>query len=178
MSYVLIILLFITRVVYANDQFESEAKKLSNDLKSSLLKNLTEKISKDGVENAIEFCHLNVKPIAKNAADKRTANFEFGRTSHKIRNTDNKPKEWMLSYLKQFEGKTKFDASKDTIIHLDENKKRIYLEPLFMEAKCLFCHGENVDQKIINKIKQIYPDDKATGFKLGEFRGFIWVKEK
>jgi hypothetical protein len=31
--------------------------------------------------------------------------------------------------------------------------------------------------KVSNKFNELYPNDKATGFKLGEFRGFIWVKE-
>jgi hypothetical protein len=47
-----------------------------------------------------------------------------------------------------------------------------------VEAKCLLCHGDNVSKDIGDKIQNLYPQDKATGFKLGEFRGFIWIKEK
>jgi len=32
--------------------------------------------------------------------------------------------------------------------------------------------------QVSEKIKSLYPQDQAIGFKQGEFRGFIWVKEK
>jgi hypothetical protein len=28
------------------------------------------------------------------------------------------------------------------------------------------------------KVTSLYPEDKAVAFKLGEFRGMIWIKEK
>lgn len=160
------------------DTFESDAKSLARDLRTSLMKNLSEKIAKEGPVAAVPFCHANVKLIAKDAAKERMTKYEFGRTSHKIRNTANAPLPWANKYLKDFEGKKKGEASKDFIIHKLENSKRVYLEPLYIEAKCLLCHGDNVEKDIQAKIQVFYPQDNATGFKLGEFRGFIWVKEK
>jgi hypothetical protein len=104
--------------------------------------------------------------------------FEFGRTSHKIRNQANAPQPWADVYLKEFQGTFKGDIKKDFIIHKLENSKRVYLEPLYVQAQCLTCHGETVAPEIKTKLAEIYPQDKATGFKLGEFRGFIWIKEK
>lgn len=40
-----------------NDNFENEAKELATDLKMSLMKNLSEKITKDGPVEAVPFCH-------------------------------------------------------------------------------------------------------------------------
>lgn len=155
-----------------------EAKSLASDLRMSLMQNLSEKISKEGVEKAVPFCHANVKALAKGAAKDRIEKFEFGRTSHKVRNVANNPQPWADKYLKEFAGSKKGEIKKDYILHSLENGKRVYLEPLYVEAKCLLCHGENVASNVSAKVKELYPDDKATGFKLGEFRGFIWVKEK
>ncbi len=160
------------------DNFEKEAKALASDLKTSLMKNLSEKMSKDGPVNAVQFCHTNVKLIAKGAAKDRLSKFDFGRTSHKLRNQANAPAPWADQYLKEFESKRKGEISKTSIIHLLEDGKRVYMEPLYVESKCLLCHGENVSKNVNDKILKLYPDDKATGFKLGDFRGFIWVKEK
>lgn len=160
------------------DDFEIEAGSLVSDLKTSLMKNLSEKITKDGVVEAIPFCHSKIGVIAKDAVKDRMIKYEFGRTSHKIRNTANTPQSWAIEYLKEFEGKKKGDVKKVFIVHKLENSKRIYMEPLYVEAKCLLCHGENIAGNVNSKIKEVYPQDKATGFKLGEFRGFIWVKEK
>lgn len=172
-----LLVMLLTTTAHAQD-FETEAKALATDLKMSLMKNLADKIAEAGPVKAITFCHENVKPIAKSAAKDRMDKFEFGRTSHKIRNSNNSPQPWAESYLKEFQGKFKGDIKKDFVIHRLENSKRIYLEPLYVQAQCLVCHGEKIDKDIKNKLDEIYPQDKATGFKLGEFRGFIWIKEK
>lgn len=175
----LITLLFCSTIAFATeDQFVKEAGSLATDLKQSLMKNLSDKISKEGVVAAVPFCHANVKSIAKGAAKERIEKYEFGRTSHKIRNVSNNPQPWSVNYLKEFEGKKKGEIAKSHIVHKLENGKRIYMEPLYVEAKCLLCHGDKVSTDVSSKIKELYPEDKATGFKLGEFRGFIWVKEK
>lgn len=174
--FLLLTLVFLSSA-HAQD-FETEAKSLAHDLKSSLMKNLSENIAKDVPVKAISFCHVNVKPIAKSAAKERALKFDFGRTSHKIRNEANAPQAWADVYLKEFQGTFKGDVKKEFIIHKLENSKRVYLEPLYVQAQCLTCHGEKVAPEIRNKLAEIYPNDKATGFKLGEFRGFIWIKEK
>lgn len=158
--------------------FEAEAKKLATDLKSSLMKNLSQQIAKEGAVKAIPFCHANVGPIAKLAADERMSKYEFGRTSHKVRNEKNKADPWVLGYLEEFQGKFKDDIKKDYIIHRFENGKQVYLEPLYVQAQCLTCHGENINKSVKTELNKIYPNDQATGFKLNEFRGFLWIKEK
>ena len=44
-----------------------------------------------------------------------------------------------------------------------------------MGEPCLTCHGERVSDAVHEQIAELYPDDRATGFKLGEFRGLLWV---
>jgi hypothetical protein len=178
MNYSLILLsLLVVKPVMADD-FEREAKKLAEDLRTSLMKNLSEKISQEGVVQAVPFCHANVKTIAKSAAQDRIQKYEFGRTSHRVRNQENQPKDWMLPYLEEYKGSFKKDGKKDFLIHKLADSKRVYLEPVYIEARCLLCHGENVSKDVKERIKSLYPNDKAQGFKLGEFRGFVWVKEK
>lgn len=177
MKYLVLVMLLNINTSYA-DEFEAEARQLVIDLKSSLMKNLSEQMSKKGPLEAISFCHDNVIPIARSAAKERINKFEFGRTSHKIRNEKNAPQSWAVPYIKEFQGKFQGDMKKDFIIHRLENSKRVYLSPLYVQAQCLTCHGENVSPELDKKIKSLYPNDKATGFKIGEFRGFIWVKEK
>lgn len=172
------LLLIFTFQSFAADNFEVEAKELAADLKKLLMKNLNEKMEKDGNVNAIPFCHVNAVPILKGVAGDRIKKFEFGRTSHKVRNEKNSSQPWAKIYLTEFQGKLKGEVKKDSIIHRLENGKRIYLEPLYVQAQCLICHGDNIAKDVQAQLKELYPHDKATGFKLNEFRGFIWVKEK
>lgn len=178
MNYFILAVFTLSLAFATEDNFEIEARALATDLKMSLMKNLSEKIAKDGPVEAVPFCHANVKPIAKGAAKDRVSKFEFGRTSHKVRSGENRPQTWAVQYLKEFEGKKKGEIKRSSILHTLPDGKRVYMEPLYVEAKCLLCHGDNVSKNINDKIQGLYPEDKATGFKLNEFRGFVWVKEK
>lgn len=162
----------------AKTDFVEEAKNLAKDLKGSLVTELSKAIQKKGVDGAVPFCHANVGSIAKGAGGDRLSKFEIGRTSHKVRNPSNEAEPWMRSYLDKFKGKFKGEMKKDHLVHRFENGKRAYIEPLYVKAKCLLCHGENVSAGVKQKISALYPDDQATGFKMNEFRGFIWIKER
>ena len=165
-------------VFAAEDKFLDEAPALAKILRTSLVKELTGKIEKDGALSAIPYCHDNVKTIAKTAAKDYLEKYSFGRTSHKIRNTQNNPEAWMNEYLEKFKT-TKADPQKiQSVVHKLPNGKRVYLEALYVQPKCLICHGDSVAKEVNDKIKSLYPADQATGFKLDEFRGFVWVKEK
>lgn len=164
---------------FSSDLFLSDAQKLSGELKTNLQKQLQVKIAKDGIIGAIPFCHANVGSIAKSAAgEEMIKKYEFGRTSHLIRNSKNKPAPWMEKYLTDFKGKTKEQIQQPYLIHTLDSGKRVYLEPLFVGPLCLQCHGDRVAPEVKDQISKLYPQDQATGFKLGEFRGFVWVKEK
>lgn len=55
MKYLIALLIYSSMSFSADDQFIKEAKTLASDLKKSLMQNLTEKISKDGVAEAVPF---------------------------------------------------------------------------------------------------------------------------
>jgi hypothetical protein len=160
------------------DSFESESAHLAQQLKGHLVNELTKAVTEKGAPAAVEFCQVNVKPIAKSAAGDLIQRYEFGRTSHKIRNLQNKAAEWMDSYLLKYQGTSSSDKLAKSFVHRLPDQKRVYLEPLYVQPLCLQCHGEKIAPAVEEKLSKLYPEDKATGFKLGEFRGFIWVKEK
>jgi hypothetical protein len=160
------------------DTFEKDAAALAGRLKKNLMTTVTDKMNKEGAVAAIPFCHEEVKPLAKEAAGADFEKFSFGRTSHKTRNKANRPEPWMKSYLQRFK-ETRFDPEGTTgLVHTFDNGKRAYVEPLYVMPPCLQCHGESLKPEVKKAITKLYPKDEATGFKLGSFRGLIWVKEK
>ena len=176
--HILMLISVLSSSVYAD--FQKEAPLLAQDLKANLLQELTHQVQTNGVEAAIPFCHTNVKSLAKNSAKERIEKYNFGRTSHKIRNEQNLPKDWMKPLLDKYQGTT-FNKDKTheyKIFGTLPDGKKYYAEPLFVGAQCLSCHGENVTKTVKDKINVFYPNDRATGFKAQEFRGFIWVSEK
>ncbi len=159
------------------DSFPQRAAELAGRLKQNLTKSLTQKISQDGVAQAIGFCHEQVMPIAKTAAGEDIARFEFGRTSHRVRQAKNLPQDWMKPYLSEFQEST-LQKPATAKVHEFADGKRAYLEPLYIQPLCLSCHGSPLSGEVSAEVRRLYPQDQATGFKLGEFRGMIWVKEK
>lgn len=179
MKALLSLLIIYSSIAYGTDDvFTKEAGDLARELRTSLMHNLSREIEKSGPAGAVPYCHLNVKPIAKSAAGERALKYDFGRTSHKVRNTKNSPAPWAESYLKEYQGTMKGDRPGTPIIHKLPDGKKVYLEPLYVESRCLLCHGQNIGAPVIKEINRLYPGDKARGFKLAEFRGFLWVKEK
>jgi hypothetical protein len=41
---------------------------------------------------------------------------------------------------------------------------------------CLQCHGANIAPPVAAKLAELYPEDQATGFAAGDFRGLFWVE--
>jgi hypothetical protein len=176
MKFLLVLILLISTAY--GDSFETDSILLAQKLKAGLMKQLSEQIAKNGASQAVGFCHENVVDLAKQAAGDLSSRYEFGRTSHKWRNDKNEPKEWVRPYLEKYQGKLKSEITQEFIIHKLPQGKRVYLEPLYVAPLCLQCHGESLKSDVKEKISRYYPHDKAIGFKLNEFRGFIWVKEK
>jgi cytochrome c553 len=175
MRRIYLILLLMLHTAHAAD-FATEARKLASDLRTQLMQKLNQQITQGGVAQAVPFCHAQVKPIAKGAAAGREEKYEFGRTSHRVRNAANEPQAWMKPYLERFKGTTQQQGG--PITGKLEDGKNFYLEPVYMQPLCLNCHGEKIKPEVEAKISSLYPQDQARGFKLNEFRGFIWVKEK
>ena len=97
----------------------------------------------------------------------------MGRSSHKLRNPDNAPPQWLAPILDSF-----VDGSADLApLAVSVGNDRVgYVEPILTQALCLACHGESLQPEIATKINESYPDDEATGFEAGEFRGVFWVE--
>jgi hypothetical protein len=174
--FIFLITLQVISVFAKSTTFEADAKKLSATLKSSLVKKVTNVINEKGVEEAIGFCHGHVKEIAKEAGKDFIDRYKFGRTALRVRNPNNRPESWMITYLKDFANSK--EGEKGSVVHQLPDGQRVYLDPIYIKPVCLQCHGQNVSKKTLQKIKSHYPKDEATGYKLGEFRGFVWVMDK
>ena len=51
-----------------------------------------------------------------------------------------------------------------------------YARALVMEPACLLCHGETLAPAIAAAVAERYPEDRATGYRLGELRGIVVVE--
>ena len=54
-----------------------------------------------------------------------------------------------------------------------------FMKPILVQQKCLFCHGsrDQMPEPIRMLLKKHYPFDVATGYKAGELRGTVSIKQ-
>ncbi len=96
----------------------------------------------------------------------------------KYRNEANKPDSIDTKVLEQFQKEidNKTFVKKPTVVDVN-GTKRVYV-PILVSKACIKCHGKNIDPKIATVIKKYYPNDKATGFKVGDLRGAMVAEIK
>ncbi|MFM7180505.1 MAG: DUF3365 domain-containing protein [Verrucomicrobiales bacterium] len=50
-----------------------------------------------------------------------------------------------------------------------------YAKAIPVDALCLTCHGKEIAPPIAQKLRDLYPDDKATDYQVGDLRGIFSV---
>ena len=125
------------------------------ELKEALVAGMQE-----GPAAAIEVCSERAPEIA---ASLSIDGVTMGRSSHKLRNPDNAPPAWL-------------ELSDEPLVVGLEDGRHGYAEPIFIQPLCLTCHGKELAPDVAARIEALYPDDKATGFDVGDFRGVFWVE--
>lgn len=135
------------------------------DLKSALLQGM-----ETGPAEAISACSSEAPRISRALS---TDGIVMGRSSHKLRNPDNAPPAWLEPLLSDYAAGT-VDLIPQTVVI--EDGRVGYIEPILVQPLCLSCHGEELAAEVSSRIQSLYPDDQATGFKTGDFRGVFWVE--
>ncbi|MAX66612.1 MAG: DUF3365 domain-containing protein [Bacteriovoracaceae bacterium] len=137
------------------------AKSLKKELKAGL---------KKSPQEAIKICQIKAPQLQ---AESNLKNLKIGRVSLKNRNPKNTPRAWMKDYIQQFHNQ-KITKS-HIVVSLDRHTKGL-LKPIVTVPLCLKCHGSHLSEQVSKEIKKRYPQDKATGYKVGEIRGFFWAE--
>lgn len=134
-------------------------------LKSALVAGMQQ-----GPEYAISVCRSEAPMIASSVAPEGV---EMGRSSHRLRNRGNAPRAWVAPLIEHYVQNPQ--ASAPRMVQVSTGR-RGYVEPIYMQAVCLTCHGTDIPPAVARRIADGYPDDQATGFGEGDFRGVFWVE--
>ncbi|MDP2346078.1 MAG: DUF3365 domain-containing protein [Deltaproteobacteria bacterium] len=139
-------------------------------LKGELKAALEDAMKVGGPVGAIDVCKDKGQSIA---AAHTKEGLAVGRTSHKLRNPANAPRPWVQPLLDEM---VKSDPTTLTARTIALEGGRVgYVEPIVTGQLCLACH-EAITPVVQAKLAGTYPNDAATGFKLGELRGVVWVE--
>jgi cytochrome c len=141
-------------------------QKLGNELKTQM--------QSSGPIAALHFCSQNALSITEQVAKESSTSIK--RVSIQNRNPINTPTTEEQLLLNQWDQLIKsgkqlpmYDYKKRT------NGQNIYYKPIVINNEtCLKCHGD-VTVDLAKAIKEIYPEDKATGYKMGDLRGMAVI---
>ncbi|MDV6237212.1 DUF3365 domain-containing protein [Leptospira ellisii] len=142
------------------------------DFQVDLQKNLESAIKTKGIVGAIEICRT-VSPAKE--ADVKTSfpGISFRRISDKPRNPNHVPDVWEAEIFEQWKKTAKNGGAPYLVMNSNDKEVRV-LQPIVLQnPTCLKCHGgpRDIDPAVSKKISELYPQDKAVGYKLGELRG-------
>ncbi len=135
-------------------------------------------VKAEGVMGAITICNERAIRLTDSLTQNLSRVKDIKRTSSKYRNPKNKPDSYEQEALKFFSSKPEHlkEVFVQKIIQGSETHFRYY-KPLTIKPVCTFCHGpsENLSPDLVEKVKKYYPEDKAVGYNLGDFRGVVRV---
>src|SRR5260370_22356569 len=156
------------------------ARAVAVDFGLTLIGELQKAIAAAGPVNAIGVCHLAVPKIAaEKSAEKRMS---IGRTSLKLRQPENTPDEWEMLQLQRFEQRNAAGENPASIEfgeNIDVGGKKVfrYMKAIPTAEVCLSCHATTLMPEASAKLKELYPEDAATGFKAGDLRGAFTITQ-
>ena len=157
----------------------AKAKSTADSLTKDLIGLLFSALDAEGPAGAVRIC--------AEVAQDRTANHAregiyVRRVSQKVRNQANRPDAIELQKLEQLaarHGKKNLPAEVVEIrANPDGTRQLHYLRPIVVLERCLACHGprDKIEPAVREILARRYPDDRASDYGAGDFRGAISVR--
>jgi hypothetical protein len=155
-------------------RYTLEARELVNQFFGSLKNELQAALEEGGPVTAISICKLKAPRLTKEFSS--LSGWYIARTSLRLRSPNNHPDEWEREVMEQFEarkaaGEPLKDMEYSKVMLIDGKRIFRYMKAIEVMELCLNCHGQNIKPEISQILKKLYPNDQATGFKKGDFRG-------
>jgi hypothetical protein len=153
----------------------------TNEFAGALKSELMEAMQSGGPIEAIEVCNTQALTISEEVSQEN--NLTLSRVSLRNRNPGNAPNSWQAAVLINFENR--HQAGEDTtaltwqgIAQTDSGREFRFMKAIPTGQLCLQCHGTALAPPVAEKLTELYPSDKATGFNVGDLRGAFVVIRK
>jgi hypothetical protein len=150
-------------------------KEIAMASQKTLGANLKGAIQRGGIQEAFTFCNVQAMPITDSLS--RAYDASVKRATLWVRNPKDEPTETERIILEEYQAMMQAgETPEPRVINLNEDYV-LYTQPIAIgNGLCLNCHGEvgtQIQEETYALIQERYPDDQATGHKMGDLRG-IW----
>lgn len=159
------------------DEAGALIKRFAGDLKGELVS----AIDSAGPAKAIAVCNVRAPAIADDIS--QASGWTVARSSHRLRNPANAPDDFTAAAIAEFLQRQADGDKPETMVKAairEENGKRVFrmVKAIPTGEVCLACHGgASVKPDVAAAIAEVYPDDAARGFMIGEMRGVFTLRK-
>lgn len=149
------------------DARRAKADEADQMLRKRLMGKVMQTVQEDGFVAAVNVCHGEAAPITKAVGEEMNVN--IGRVSDRLRNPKNTGPSWVEPLIEQ--------AGEEAHYVVQDDALRA-VKPLVIAENCLNCHGpkDQLAEGVASALDEYYPEDQATGYELGDIRGWVWVE--
>lgn len=154
---------------------KAEGKQVIMQLGGSLKKELKAAVKSQGAPHALAVCNGRAPEITEKVT--LESGWSISRSSHKLRNPANAPDPYTAAAIEEFlarvaNGEDVKTMAKAEIIEKNGVKTFRMVKAIPTGKQCLACHGgAEVSEAVEARLKELYPQDMARGFKVGDMRG-------
>ena len=162
------------------DELQLQAQERITGFSGELKTALKAAIGSGGLANGVQVCKDQAPLIAEKWS---TDGWQIGRTSLKVRNSNNSADDWEQQILQDFAdklagGSNPAQLKHAEIISSDNTEVFRYMQPIMLDTLCVACHGSQLAEPVKQQIQQHYPNDLATGYQPGELRGAFTLQKQ
>jgi hypothetical protein len=165
----------------ADEPWMAQARTVATSVPPRLLQVLTDAIAKSGAADAIAVCQEIAPKMAQAASEQ--SGWQVRRVSLRNRNPKAVPDAWERETLEDFDrravaGEAPASLERTGTEVVDGRPVQRYMRALPTQGLCLGCHGatEQLAPGVAERLKALYPDDRAVGYGLGQIRGAMTLK--
>lgn len=134
-----------------------------------------------GPAGSLQQCSKIALGLAK---QREKEGWRIRRVSVNYRNPADAPDEYEARILGNFaalkaQGELQVDTEHAEVVVEAGQRYLRYLKPIVMGSPvCLSCHGEphDIPPDVKEELQRLYPEDKATGYRVADLRGAVSVK--
>jgi hypothetical protein len=167
--------------VAADEPWVAEARTFAAAVPPKLLQTLSDAIAKTSAADAVTVCQDAAPKMARAASEQ--SGWQIRRVSLRNRNPKAVPDAWERETLEDFDrraaaGEAPTSLERSTVQTIDGKPLQRYMRALPTQGLCLSCHGpaEQLAPGVAERLRVLYPDDKAVGYGLGQMRGAMTLK--
>lgn len=169
--------------LFAHADQMDQARALSSELVQQLGAALKRELAANGPEGAVSVCRDMAPAIAGELS--RQSGGRVARVSLKPRNPLlGEPDEWEQRVLADFDRRAANGEKPESLEFTEfvtepHGRYFRYMKALPVQPLCLTCHGtaDNIPGQVKQKLSIEYPRDRATGYRLGQVRGAVTIKQ-